>query len=149
MPLAMVQPSFWRKLTGLGLIALFSGAAAVMSFDPVRSPRRGLIAVVALVAICPGAGWMIDAGRGGWAAVVSRLDWRNGIGCVQDMTLPAIPPVLALGMLTQRGAPTNRKINAWMVGIAAAAAAPSYSYPLACSTTRSIRQSSAASIEDS
>jgi hypothetical protein len=121
MPLAMVQPSFWWKLTGLGLIALFSGAAAVMSFDPVRSPRRGLIAVVALVAICLGAGWMIDAGRGGWGAVVGRLDWRNGIWCVHDMTLLAIPPVMGLGVLMQRGAPTDRKGTAWMVGIAAAA----------------------------
>lgn len=121
MPSGMMQPSFWWKLMALGLIALFSGAAAVMSFNPVHSPRRGLLAVIALVVICLGAGWIIDAGRGGWASVESRLDWRNGIRCVHEMTLLAIPPVLGLGVLMQRGAPTDRKGTAWMVGLAAAA----------------------------
>lgn len=121
MPLAMAQPSFWWKLTALGLIAVLSGGVAVMSFSPVHSPRRGLVALMALVVICLGAGWIIDAGRGGWAAVAGRLDWRNGIWCVHDMTLLAIPPVMGLGVLMQRGAPTDRKATAWIVGIAAAA----------------------------
>src|ERR1700688_1881987 len=63
MPVAMHLPSFWWKLASLGLIALVSGTVAIISLDPLRSPRRGLRWIVALIAVCLAVGWILDASR--------------------------------------------------------------------------------------
>ena len=121
MPAAMRQPSFWWKLSGLATIAAASGTVALLSFDPPRSPRRGLRGVVALAAALLAVGWGLDAGRDGWAALLARLDWQQGVQCVTKMVLLSVPAALALGLLMNRGAPTNLRGTAWTVGIAAAA----------------------------
>ena len=72
MPMAMHVPSFWWKLISLGLIALVSGTVAIMSLDPVRLPRRGLRWIVALIAVCLAIGWILDASRDGFSALLSR-----------------------------------------------------------------------------
>ena len=51
MPVAMETPSFWWKLASTGLIAILGGGVALMSADPVRSPRRGLHWIVACAAV--------------------------------------------------------------------------------------------------
>ena len=43
MPVAMEAPSFWWKLTSMGLIAVLGAGVAILSGDPVRSPRRGFV----------------------------------------------------------------------------------------------------------
>ena len=121
MPDAMSHPGFWWKLVSLALIALASCAVAILSFDPSRSPRPGLRLVLALILLCLSAGWLVDAAGDGWAALWTRLDWHDGIVCVTKMVLLAIPPVLGLGALMQRGAPTDRSGTAWVAGLAAAA----------------------------
>ncbi|TLU70741.1 NrsF family protein [Lichenicoccus roseus] len=120
MPHAMGQPSFWWKLAGAGAIALASGAAAIISFAPQDSPRRGLQLVIALLMFVLAAGWVIDELRFGWAVLAARLDWHQGIQCVYKMVLLAIPPVLGLGVIMRGGAPTDRNGSAWTVGIASA-----------------------------
>ena len=42
MPMQMHQMSFWWRLASLGLIAVISGAVAILSFNPAYSPRRAI-----------------------------------------------------------------------------------------------------------
>jgi hypothetical protein len=121
MPAAMDQPSFWWKLASLGLIALVGGAVALLSFDPVRSPRRGLRWMLGLVAVSLAVGWALNASRSGWPPLAVRLNWKDGLGCVAKMVTLSVPAVAALGLLMRRGAPTDRGGTALAVGLAAAA----------------------------
>jgi hypothetical protein len=121
MPLAMERPSFWWKLASVGLIAVVSGAVAVLSLDPVRSPRRGLRWTGVLVALCLADGWVLDASQPGVAALLTRLDWVEGLKCVGEMVALSLPAVVGLGVLMRRGAPTDPGGTALAVGLAAAA----------------------------
>ena len=121
MPMAMGLPSFWWKLGSLGLIALVGGTVAVLSLDPVASPRRGLRWLAAIVVACLAIGWGIDALRDGLPALAARLDWRNGLQCVAKMALLSAPAAAALGLLMRRGAPTDSGGTALAAGIAAGA----------------------------
>lgn len=121
MPMAMGLPSFWWKLVSLGVIALVSGVVAVVSFDPVRSPRRGLRYVAGIVALCLAAGWLIDASRSGLPALAARLNWHDGLQCASKMVALSVPAVVGLGLLMRRGAPTDTGGTALASGIAAAA----------------------------
>ena len=121
MPMAMHLPSFWWKLASLGLIALVSGTVTILSLDPVRSPRRGLRYIVALIAVCLAIGWLLDASRDGLPALVSRLDWPNGLRCLYQMVALSVPAVIGLGLLMRRGAPTDHRGTALAAGLAAAA----------------------------
>jgi hypothetical protein len=121
MPMAIHLPSFWWKLASLGLIALVSGTVAIMSLDPVRSPRRGLRWIVALIAVCLAIGWILDASHDGLPALLSRLDWPNGLQCLYKMLVLSVPAVIGLGLLMRRGAPTDHGGTALAAGLAAAA----------------------------
>jgi hypothetical protein len=120
MPMAMEQPSFWWKLGSLGVIALVGGSVAIVSLDPVESPRRGLRWLVGIVALCLAIGWIIDAGRGGLPALAARLNWHDGLQCVYKMVLLSVPAVIGFGLLMRRGAPTDTGGTALAAGIAAA-----------------------------
>ncbi len=121
MPMAMHLPSFWWKLASLGLIGLVSGSVAIVSLDPVRSPRRGLRWIVALIALCLASGWLLDASRDGFSTLISRLDWLNGLQCVYEMAVLSAPAVIGLGLLMRRGAPTDHAGTALAAGLAGAA----------------------------
>jgi hypothetical protein len=121
MPMAMHLPSFWWKLASLGLIGLVSGTVAIMSLDPVRSPRRGLRWIVALITVCLASGWLLDASRDGFSTLISRLDWVNGLQCLYEMVVLSVPAVIGLGLLMRRGAPTDHAGTALAAGLAAAA----------------------------
>lgn len=121
MPMAMRLPSFWWKLVSLAVIALVSGVVAVLSLDPVRSPRRGLRFVAGIVALCLAAGWFVDASRGGLPTLAARLNWHDGLQCVAKMVALSVPAVVGLGLLMRRGAPTDAGGTALAAGVAAAA----------------------------
>ncbi len=121
MSAAMAQPSFWWKLGSLGLIAILGAAAAIVSFDPAASPRRGLRRVAISVVLCLLAGLFIAADDGGFSSLLARLDWRDGLQCVAQMVLLSLPPLAGLGLLMRRGAPTDTAGTALAVGITAAA----------------------------
>ncbi len=121
MPMAMGLAAFWWKLCSLGMIAVVGAGVAVFSFDPARSPRTGLRWLGGLVALCLAAGWLIDAARSGWPALLQRLDWPGGLHCVAQMVVLSIPPVIGLGLLMRHGAATDTAGSALAVGIAAAA----------------------------
>jgi hypothetical protein len=121
MPMAMALPSFWWKLGSLGLIALAGATTAILSFDPVASPRRGLRWLALVVVISLAAGWFIDAARDGVPALTARLDWYDGLQCVYKVVVLSLPAVIGLGLLMRRGAPTDTGGTALAVGITAAA----------------------------
>jgi hypothetical protein len=121
MPMAIHLPWFWWKLASLGLIAVVSGTVAIMSLDPVRSPRQGLRRIIALIAVCLAIGWILDASRDGLPTLLSRLDWPNGLQCLYKMVVLSAPAVIGLGLLMRRGAPTDRGGTALAAGLAAAA----------------------------
>src|SRR5258708_16105958 len=121
MPMASNLLSFGWKRTSLGLIALVSGTVAIISLDPVRSSRRGLRWIVPLIAVCMALGWILDASRGGLPALLSRLDWPNGLQCLYKMVVLSVPAVIGLGLLMRRGAPTDHGGTALAAGLAAAA----------------------------
>ncbi len=121
MPMAMEQPSFWWKLGSLGVIAVVGAAVAVLSFDPVASPRRGLRWLAVLVALCLAAGWGIDAAGSGLPALVERLHWRDGLACAAKMAALSVPAVVGFALLMRRGAATDAGGAALASGIAAAA----------------------------
>jgi hypothetical protein len=121
MPMAVELPSLWWKFTSLGLIALVGGAVALVSFDPLRSPRRGLRWLVGIVAASLASGWLLDASSSGPAALVARLDWPDGLQCVTKMVLLSLPAVAGLGVLMRRGAPTDTGGTALAAGVAASA----------------------------
>ena len=121
MPAAVARPAFWWKLTSMGLIAVGGGAVALLSFSPIRSPRRGLRWLVALIALCLACGSSLDAARHGWPTLAARLDWHDGWRCVAKMVLLSLPALAGLSVLMRRGAPTDTGGTAWAVGIASAA----------------------------
>ena len=121
LPSAMCMPSFWWKLTSLGLIALVSGSITVLSLDPVRSPRRGLRWAAALIGVCLAVGGLLDASRDGFSALYARVNWLEGLQCLSKMVVLSVPAVIGLGVLMRRGAPTDRDGTALAAGLAAAA----------------------------
>ncbi len=121
MPMMMQQPTFWWRLGSLGLIAGISGILAILSLSPTYSPRRNLRWVLAVAAVCLAAGLFIDRGPDETLSIVRRIDLTDGIRCAGKMIALSIPPVLGLGVLVRRGAPTDRTGTALLVGIAAAA----------------------------
>src|ERR1700733_13604728 len=121
MPVAMEAPSFWWKLTSMGLIAVLGAGVAILSADPVRSPRRGLRWILVCIVVIFASGWLIDAAGHGLADLVRRLDWTQGLQCVWKMGGLSIPPALALGVLIRRGAPPDRAGTALAAGFSSAA----------------------------
>jgi len=121
MTVATEAPSFWWKLGSLGLIAVLGAGVAILSADPVRSPRRGLRWILVCIVAIFASGWLIDAASNGVASLVHRLDWTQGLQCVWKMGVLSIPPAIALGVLVRRGAPTDRAGTALAAGLSSAA----------------------------
>ena len=121
MPAAMEAPSFWWKLTSMGLIAVLGAGVAILSIDPVRSPRRGLRRILGCIAAIFASGWIIDAAQGGLENLLIRLNWTQGLQCVWKMVALSIPPAIALGLVIRHGAPTDRGGTALAAGLSSAA----------------------------
>ena len=120
MPVAMEAPSFWWKLTSMGLIAVLGAGVAILSADPVRSPRRGLRWILVCIVVIFASGWLIDAAGNGLADLVRRLAWTQGLQCVWKMVVLSIPAAVVLGGLVRRGAPTDRSGTALAAGLSSA-----------------------------
>lgn len=120
MPVAMEAPSFWWKLTSMGIIAVLGAGVAILSGNPVRSPRRGLRLMLLCIVAIFASGWLIDAAGNGWADLLRRLDWMQGLQCVWKMVVLSIPPAIALGVLIRRSAPTDRAGTALAAALSSA-----------------------------
>jgi hypothetical protein len=120
MPMMMQQAAFWWRLASLGLIAGVSGAQAVLSFGPTHRARRALPLLAILVLLCLVAGAGMEMRGQDFADLLGRLQWRNGLRCVVQMVVLALPPVLGLGLFMKRGAATDGRASALLAGLAAA-----------------------------
>lgn len=105
---AMHMPSFWWKMTSMGIVAVVGATVALLSADPTRSPRAGVRWLGVCIAAIFATGWLVDSMHDGFAQLLRRLDWEMGIQCTWKMVALSIPLVVALGVLLQRGAPTDR-----------------------------------------
>lgn len=118
---AIGRAAFWWKMAGLGMLALLGVTVALRSFSPVSSPRTGLrrwrLALAGILFV----GVVIDFAGQGLDGLAARLMWRMGVECLTVMTLLSVPPVIALGLMMRRGAPTDHPASAAAVGVAAAA----------------------------
>ncbi len=120
MPMMMKQPSFWWRLCSLGLIALVSGTLALLSFNPAYAPRRGNLWLGLIIVISLVFGLCINAGPGEFGAIIQRLSWMNGVLCTSKMIALSAPPLVGLGLLMRRGAPTDTTRTALLIGLASA-----------------------------
>jgi hypothetical protein len=130
---AMVSmPSLLWKLGSLAMLAAVSVVVALRSLDPTRSPHRGLGAIAALVALILLVGWVVDAttlhaAQPFW----QRLEIADGVQCMLAIILLSIPPIVTLGWLMRRAAPTDLQGSALSIGIASAALG-SFLFVFAC-----------------
>jgi hypothetical protein len=108
LPVAMHAPSFWWKLVSMGLIAALGAGIVLCSIDPTRSPRRGLRWILVCIVFIFATGWLIDAAEGGFLHLLTRLHWRQGIGCAWRIIALSVPAVIALIFIIRRGAPSDR-----------------------------------------
>ena len=69
-----------------------------------------------IVALCLVFGLCINAGSNGLGAILQRLSWTNGVVCASKMIALSIPPLIGLGVLMRRGAPTDTRGTALLVG---------------------------------
>jgi hypothetical protein len=124
MPDAMGTMPFWWKSGSLAALFLLSGAALLVSLDPATTTARRLSplwrSLAVAVPVLLAAGWLIDAGAEGRAALIARLDWREGVDCLKNVWILSLPPVVALGLLMRRGASTQPGRTALAAGLAAA-----------------------------
>ncbi len=124
MPQAMDGMAFWWKAASLLVFAGLSAAAVLVSLDPAvttarrLAPLRRALALAAPVALV--LGWLIDAGAAGSAALLARLDWRDGVDCLANVAILALPLVAMLALLMRRGASTRPAQTAMAAGLAAA-----------------------------
>jgi hypothetical protein len=121
---AMVTPMFWWKSMSFGVIGLLAAAAVLISLDPATTNRNRLSGLwrglAALAPVALALGWLIDAGASGGAALLARLDWREGLDCLLSVWLLSLPLVLVFGLLLRRGASTQPSRSAAAAGLAAA-----------------------------
>jgi len=111
------QPFMWWKMGSLMVIATPSLWAALQSFSPTGSARRGLHWALSLVGLALLLGWSIDAGRDD-TSLLARLAWTHGLVCSGSMIVLSIPFVTMLGILMRRAAPTDKPQSALAVGLA-------------------------------
>ncbi|WP_232280311.1 NrsF family protein [Sphingomonas sp. PAMC 26605] len=117
---ALGRAAFWWKMAGLAVLALIGVAVALRSFRPESMPRQGLRRWALALAGILVAGTVIGVAGLGVDGLAARLMWRMGVECLTVMTVLSVPPVVVLGYMMRRGAPTDHQASAAAVGVAAA-----------------------------
>lgn len=122
---AMGTMPFWWKSGSIAVIGGIAAVAALVSLDPATTTARRVSrlgwGLAIAVPVLLGLGWLLDAGAAGRDALLARLDWREGLLCLLHVAILALPPMVALGVLMRRGAPTQPGRSALAAGLAAAA----------------------------
>ncbi len=122
MGMAMGRTAFWWKALSLVVLAGIGIATAIAALRPDRSPRRGLRLFGIAAAVAIAVGWGLDAAHGAAPDQLAlRLDWREGLACLGEIVVLALPALGILALLMRRGAPTDPSGAATAAGAAAAA----------------------------
>lgn len=116
MYVAIGRAAFWWKMAGLALLAFIGVHVALHSFRPDSSPRKGLVRWAWALAGILFIGAVIDSAGQGLDSLAARLMWIMGVECLTVMTVLSVPPVVALGLMMRRGAPTDHPASAGAVG---------------------------------
>ena len=115
--------------------ASYAAAAALVSLDPSLGRERRLAGLwrglALLVPLVLAAGWLIDAAAAGPAALIARLDWREGLDCWRHVLMLALPLLTAMALLMRHGAPVDPRRTAAAAGLASAGAA-AFIFAFAC-----------------
>lgn len=121
---AMATSVFWWKSGSLAVIAGLALVTALVSLDPAVAGSRRLAGLWRMLGVVAGGalalGWLLDAGAAGTGSLVARLDWREGIDCLANVALLAIPAVLGLAVVARAGATVQPERTAAAAGLAAA-----------------------------
>jgi hypothetical protein len=117
---AVAAPGFWWKLGSLGLVCGLSLDALLASMDPVRSPRPGLVRLAGLGLLLLAVGWLTDALTPSSRGLMERMAIADGLHCFTHCAVLALPPLIGLGLLLRRGAPTHPATSGLAAGLAAA-----------------------------
>lgn len=124
MPQAMADVTFWWKAVSIGVLAVLSVAATLVSLDPAVTAARRLAciwqALALATAVALALGWLINAGTPSSTDLLVRLCWRQGVECLIFVVLLSLPPVVVIGALIRRGASTQPSRTALAAGLAAA-----------------------------
>lgn len=132
---AMAEVTFWWKTASVGVLAVLSVAATLVSLDPAVTTARRLAliwqALALATAVTVTLGWLIDAGTPGSAALLVRLCWREGVECLLFVVLLSLPPVMVIGALIRGGASTEPARTALAAGLASAGIG-SFVFALCC-----------------
>jgi hypothetical protein len=118
---AMEVPSFWWKMTSMGIIAVSGVTVALVSADPTRSPRTGSRWLAICISLIFTTGWLVNHMQDGFSELVKRLDWQMGLQCTWKMVALSVPLVITLGILLRRGAPIDRFATSLAAALGSAA----------------------------
>jgi hypothetical protein len=120
---AMATPAFWWKAASLASVAGLATTATILSLDPGQSAqslsrlmqRLGVAAMAALA-----LGWLIDALFFHPTPLLTRLDWREGLDCLVNITILTLPLAVLFGVLVRRGASARPELTSTLAGLASA-----------------------------
>jgi hypothetical protein len=118
---AMQGAMFWWKAGSVFAIAIAGFAALLAALDPVATlggNRRIIIGVGAAALL---AGVVLGVIAAIPDPLMARLDMREGILCIRNALLLALPMLLAIVWVARRAAPTRPRATATVAGIAATA----------------------------
>ncbi|MGK6353879.1 NrsF family protein [Sphingomonas sp. DT-207] len=107
------------KLASLAAVAAVSGATAVVSLSPTRSPRPGLLAAICLAAVALVAGVFVEPLVGSSGARHGGLPHAYGPLCALSIIVLSLPMLGMLAVLMRRGASTHPEGTSLAAGFAA------------------------------
>lgn len=111
------SPYMLWKLGGLASLAVISGATAISSFSPPKSPRRGLAITLGLAVLTMIAGAFLGSGTEG--SLLERLSPIHGIICSLAIIVLSLPMMAMMAVLMRRAAPSHPERSAVVAGLAA------------------------------
>lgn len=113
------SPYLMWRVGSLGVLAVAACAVAIRSFSPAARTRPGLTLAGALAVAAIVAGMFVTPSGTARRALLDRIDPGSGIVCATSIVVLSLPVMALLGTLMRRAAPTEPRLSALAVGLAA------------------------------